>query len=256
MTAPTHSRITTLLSESAYDPSIVPELQSYVKLQIQSLTSNNNDSPYHFDGNRTLIKLYQFFPHLSDENSISLILFLSLLEYPNTDFSALCCLVPDKIQTRHDSVVMALVNSSELLEGCEFAEFWKVYFELGAVSSSDEGGSDGDVVKVTKSVLADIVSCPSVVDKLRCAIWKVLIVTYRAAPLDMILKSLYLKDKGDLEALARREEEVGKQLERVSEEMVYFAATEENTKKSRVFKEGVKFDVIAGLTTTTMGMRQ
>lgn len=93
---PTHASISALLEHAAYNPAIVPQLESYVGLQITKPES----SPYHLDANRTLAKLYQFVPHLSDDGVIAQILFLAILAYPSTDFAALACLVPERVQGR------------------------------------------------------------------------------------------------------------------------------------------------------------
>lgn len=98
-TPPTHAAILELLEHSAYNPEIVPQLEAYVEAQL-------TNAAYSFDANRTLLKLYQFFPHLADEGYISKALFLALLEFPSTDFTALACLVSEKIQSREPSATL------------------------------------------------------------------------------------------------------------------------------------------------------
>ena len=101
---PTHTTILDILEHSAYNPGIVPQLESYVDAQLNQIIEGNpnlsNDYCYSFDANRTLLKLYQFFPHLANDHIISKIFFLALLEFPSTDFTALACLVSEKIQSR------------------------------------------------------------------------------------------------------------------------------------------------------------
>ena len=84
MSGPTYDDVVKLLGHSAYNPAIVPQLEAYVKAQASS------KAPYYFNANRTLVKLYQFFPHLSaGDEIISLVLFLALVEFPTTVFCAL-----------------------------------------------------------------------------------------------------------------------------------------------------------------------
>lgn len=92
--APSSDEVAKLLATQAYSPDIVPQLADYARAQAEG------KAPYNFDANRTLIKLYTFFPHLEDENTIAIVLLLSLIEYPSTDTLALSYLVPDRVQNR------------------------------------------------------------------------------------------------------------------------------------------------------------
>ena len=106
-TPPAHHEIQTLLTESAYDPAIVTKLEAYVRAQVSAVASTlvaseSPDVQYSFDANRTLVKLYQFFPHLEGEVGITitaLAAFLALLQFPETDFMALGCLIPERVQS-------------------------------------------------------------------------------------------------------------------------------------------------------------
>jgi hypothetical protein len=96
-TNPSYDRICSLLEKSAYDPTAIPLLEAYVNAQVVE------DAPYSFDANRTLAKLYLFFPQLAVDNkievSMALILFLALLQYPfSSDFLALSCLISERVQ--------------------------------------------------------------------------------------------------------------------------------------------------------------
>jgi hypothetical protein len=100
---PTHGEIQALLSTSAYDPAIVSKLEAYVRAQVSSVASSlESDAQYSFEANRTLVKLYQFFPHLEGELGMTvtaLAAFLALLQFPETDFMALGCLIPERVQS-------------------------------------------------------------------------------------------------------------------------------------------------------------
>lgn len=86
--------IKTLLDTSACNAEIVPQLVAHVHAQA------SGSVPYHADANRSLIKLYTFFPHLEDEHTIALVLLLALVEFPSTDILSLSCLIPERVQSR------------------------------------------------------------------------------------------------------------------------------------------------------------
>lgn len=77
---------------SAYSADTIPKLEAHVDAQI------TGSAPYHFDANRMLVKLYQFFPDSFNEKQLARILVLSLSEFPSTDLMALLCLVPEETQ--------------------------------------------------------------------------------------------------------------------------------------------------------------
>lgn len=97
--SPSYETICSLLETSAYDPKIFPVLEAYVRAQVAE------GAQYSFDANRTLAKLHLFFPQLVADSdggsSMALVLFLALLQYPySTDFFALSCLIPERIQSK------------------------------------------------------------------------------------------------------------------------------------------------------------
>lgn len=246
---PSFDEITNLLTESAYDPSSVPSLESYAAGQARALLSPTAagaapTTPYHFDANRTLIKLYQFFPFKAKPSHMSLILMLSLLEYPSTDFCALGALMSSLPK---DEWFPNLNSCAELLETCQFKEFW-TYYKTNLTPSQSEGGESGTADQ--DNLLALLVKSPVAEDKFRCAIWKVLGLTYLSAPMSVILTALNLGSKKELEDFVGRNEEAKRGLDSMTDGEVCFVKTKENTKRSRVFKESVKFDVIANLTTS------
>ncbi|KAL3796882.1 hypothetical protein HJC23_008835 [Cyclotella cryptica] len=129
---PTHAEIQSLLSTSAYNPAIIPQLESYVRAQLStvasSLVASQSPAQYSFEANRTLIKLYQFFPHLltasgGGEGVACLVGFLALLSWPETEFVALGCLIPERVQSVEPFAT--LVRYSRLLSlswNCLFSQ--------------------------------------------------------------------------------------------------------------------------------------
>jgi hypothetical protein len=92
---PNHTAIQSLLQTSAYNPAIIPQLESYVRAQLSSAStslSSSSDAPYSFEANRTLIKLYQFFPEREDGGVVAMVAFLALMNWPEVEMGCLQCL--------------------------------------------------------------------------------------------------------------------------------------------------------------------
>lgn len=260
-----HSEVQTLLSESAYDPAVCPKLESYVRAQVSAVASTivASESPdvrYCFDANRTLVKLYQFFPHLEGEAGMtitSLAAFLALLRFPDADFAALACLIPERVQSAEPCATLA--RCAELLEGCHFPEFWPEFRKLGI---PEYGAADGAAAAVSddRRMLSDAVNGSTASNMIRTNVVRMLARTYRTAPLSVVLAALDLKDAVSLELFASKvttEPDVdgGSEggvpvVEKVDGEFVTFAASEDNTKRAgSAYKEGVGFDEVSAMMT-------
>lgn len=241
-TPPTHATILDILEHSAYNPGIVPQLESYVDAQLNQIIEGNinasNDYRYSFDANRTLLKLYQFFPHLANDHIISKIFFLALFEFPSTDFTALACLVSEKIQSREPCAT--LMRCSNLLETSNFSEFWDLLRQL----SNDDSAID------KTSSLAKAASSPTSIRKFRSSILSLLSLTYATAPLAVVLTALELKSsyalKDFLKELSDDNDTVVKEVKE-NDLRVEFQSTAANTRRTRVFKDGVHFDALASI---------
>jgi hypothetical protein len=115
-------------------------------------------------------------------------------------------------------------SCAELLDSCRFAEFWTTFKGL-------EGNADvGNLVDSSKERL-----CQSIAG--------VLALSYRSAPLEFVQESLDEKD-------------VSKFVEKVDGNTVYFAATADNTKRDRVFQEGVTFREVSSLINKTTVVKE
>ena len=121
-------------------------------------------------------------------------------------------------------LTLCLFSCAELLDSCRFSEFWTVYKELE---------SNADVSNLVKSSK----------EKLCESIASVLALSYRSAPLDFVQGALNEKD-------------VSKYVEKVDGTIVYFTATADNTKRGRVFQEGVTFKEISSLIYKTTVARE
>ncbi len=258
-----HSEIQDLLNSAAYDPNNVSKLEAYVRAQVSavasSIVASELDVQYSFAANRTLVKLYQFFPHLEGEQGITitaLAAFLALLQFPSTDFMALSCLVPERVQSLEPCAT--LVRCAELLEACQFSDFWPEFRKLGI---PEYGAREGETtVSEDRKLLSNAVNGTSASNQIRSNMIKILASTYRSAPLSVVLAALDLKDEASLLSFGSKvmvsagegsENEVAT-VEKIDGGFVTFAASANNTKRAGSdFKEGVKYDAVASMMTKT-----
>jgi hypothetical protein len=131
---------------------------------------------------------------------------------------ALSYLVPDRIQKTESCAT--ILKCGNLLDACQFEEFWTT---LGGIQGDDQ----------CKSLASGST------DRLQSAIAEVLALSYRTAALSMVLSALNLKSGDALVQMAC--------VESVSGDVVTFVATADNTKRNRVFQEGVNFAAIASM---------
>lgn len=246
-----HSEIQTLLSESAYDPSVCTTLENYVRAQVSAVASTlvASESPnvqYSFNANRTLIKLYQFFPHLEGEAGITitaLAAFLALLQYPATDFMALSCLIPERVQTFEPCAT--LVRCADLLESCQFKDFWPEFRKLGIPEYGAREGEGELSVSEDRKLLSNAVNGSTASDLIRLNMVQMLSRTYRSVSLSLVLSALDLKCVDSLTAFSDKHNGI---IEGVEGDMVTFAASVDNTKRvGSTFKEGVKINEIVAM---------
>lgn len=257
-----HSEIKKMLSTSVISAEMTPHLEAYVRAQVSAvastlLASESPDVQYCFDANRTLIKLYQFFPHLEGgETGITLTalaVFLALLRFPETDFMALGCLMPERVQSMEPCAT--LVHCAELLEACQFAEFWPEFRKLGIPEYGAREGATA--VSSDRKLLSNAVNGSSASNQLRSNIVRMLARTYRSAPLSKVLAALDFKDAESLQKFvstvmvsaegASGSENETSVVEMIDAETVIFIASADNTKRvGSAYKEGVSYgDVVA-----------
>ena len=238
MAAPSPAEISRVLATAKADPTTVTQLESYVRAEVNALygpTAGGGaepSHPYNFETNRALTKLYQFFPHLADESCTALVLILALLEYPSTDFMALSYLVPDRVQEREPCAT--LKRCSDLLEQSQFGTFWVTFRELVINDSASEE-------------LKMAAASPAAVAKIRTNVLGLLGMTYKVAPIGAVLSALDVKDAAALRDYVNGDAAAKKIVENIDVDggKVVFTSRDENTKKSRVFKEAVGLDAIS-----------
>jgi translation initiation factor 3 subunit K len=214
--APTESEIRSLLAAQSYSANSLPQLEAYLAAVA------SGQAPYIFDANRTLVKLYQFYPKKSNEKNIAHACMLALLNYPATDLLALSYLIP--LATFTAEPFATIGKCSEQLDSCEFTEFWKTFALL------------------QKSPDAAIQSlAASAVGKLQGSILSTLALSYKQAPALVVLTALNATAVNDISQLKNSV------VESVSQDTVVFVASADNTKRKRVYQEGVNFTAISSL---------
>jgi translation initiation factor 3 subunit K len=87
-----------LLTSNRYDANIIPELEKYVKHQIET-------NSYDLEANLALLKLYQFNPEKTNTSVVSQILIKAMMNLPSSDFLLCMCLVSDKCVSNFTSCI-------------------------------------------------------------------------------------------------------------------------------------------------------
>jgi translation initiation factor 3 subunit K len=224
-----------LANPSSFGASLAPPLEAYVQAEASGTV------PYHLEVNRTLLKLYQFFPQqlgAADGNSgdvIALILLLALLEYPNADLLVVSSLVPERTQ-QQNSLCATVLQCADLLDACQFAEFWTAFSTLSQQQQQlSQTAPQSDVIKAFDNILKTTAT-----KRLQSAILQVLASTYRSAPLALVQSAL-----GGAAASADLAKTFTPPIETVQGDLVTFVPTADNTKRNRVFKEEVDLSAIS-----------
>jgi translation initiation factor 3 subunit K len=215
MPAPTRESVEALLAKAPYSATNQATLEAYVDAQAKGECS------YDMNANRSLLRIYQFSPPSTNPTKVALVLLLALLEFPLTDVLALSYLVPARLQKT--DACAAVLKCANLLESCKFSEFWEA-------SGSIQGGDDQ-----IKSLVA------SSTEKLQRAILEVLALTYKTASVSKVSAALNVNSGIAISKLNHTS------VESVSGDKVVFVATADNTKRNRVFQDGVNFGAIASM---------
>eukprot|EP00980_Cylindrotheca_fusiformis_P009339 scaffold2047_cov129-Cylindrotheca_fusiformis.AAC.18 len=215
MPAPTKESVQALLEKSPYSASNQSTLEAYVDGQA------TGECPYFMDANRSLLRIYQFSPQSTNTSKVALVLLLALLEFPSTDLLALSYLVPERLQKSEPCA--SILKCGRLLESCQFSEFWQ---EIASI----QGGDDQIKSLVARST-----------EKLQKGILEVLALTYKTASVSKVMSALNVKSEDAISKLN------DKCVESVTGEKVIFVASADNTKRNRVFQEGVNFGAIASM---------
>jgi translation initiation factor 3 subunit K len=176
---------------------------------------------YFFDANKALLKVYQSLKN-GNVHKIATVLLLALVEqYPSTNVLALSYLVPERFAKAEPCA--SVLHCSRLLDSCQFSEFWDAFAKIP---------TDNPSIKalVGRST-----------EKLQHGILSALAFSYKSAQVDKVLAALNLKDAAGITKLNHS------CVTSVTGSEVVFAATADNTKRNRVFQEGLSYSSIASL---------
>lgn len=214
--APTEAEIRLLLSSTNYSPSNIAQLEAYLKSCL------SGDVPYIFDAFRSLIKHYQLFPENFNGPNVSRCFLLAMLRYPNSsDLLALSYMISSTVLAQEPCHTIQKCATS--LDGCQFTEFWKLFEELQSYSEDSAISllAKKSVVTLQESILA------------------ALSFSYKEAPAAFVLKCLNVGSVSDIPAHSC--------VEKCTADSVVFLPTADNTKRQRVYQDGVNFSTISSL---------
>lgn len=218
---PPREYVESLMAKGSYKTSNQSTFEAYIDAQA------TGEGEYYFEANKALLKIYQFLPKQVDANKVALVLLLAMLEFPSagTDWLALSYLIPERLQKQEP--ISTVLRCNNLLDACDFVGFWKKFASL-----SDNGD---------KYIKALVDRATPVLQK---GILEAMALTYRSASLDKVLANL------NMEASSSATLSDISCVESVSGNTVAFVAGADNTKRSRVFQEGVSYGAIANMMST------
>lgn len=114
-----------LLVERPFEKETISALEGYVKSQASS-------GSYDWAANKALMKAYSCMgtsistsissDGSSDDNMVAILLALSMMRLPSTDFLQLSYLIPSGFTSK--PAIVALIKCADILESCKFSDFW------------------------------------------------------------------------------------------------------------------------------------
>lgn len=116
-----------------YNPENLQTLEHYVQMQAFEET-------YNLDANLAVLKLYQFNPSMFKDTVTCQILLKALMNLPHTDFVLCKCLIIELHQSTE--IVNKVIELANLLETCEFKQFWTILDENRELIEGIKGFED------------------------------------------------------------------------------------------------------------------
>ena len=189
--------------EKSYSPTEIPKLEEYLEQACRG------EAAFIFDAVRRLIKLYVLFPASSKATTKNMG-YASLLTFVkcNDNLLALRYLIP--MAKQQQEPFKSVFQCSAYLTACNFADFWKTFVNLQT--------SDDVLVQKTSQ---------AAVSHFQQTILEILALSYKKAPVSIILAALNVKTLPSTLS--------------IEDDTVVFTATAENTKRERVYQEGINF---------------
>ena len=204
-----------------YNPEIIEKLEAYLISQVQTGTSEPN--PYNIQANRTLVKLYQFFPSRANVEYLILAEFLALVYSADksegcVDFGALGCLISESV--KKEEPFPTLTECSDLLDSCQFPQFWKTFRSIESTYAK--------VSELAKSTHAQ--------NALRRLILNTLSQSFRSTNVSYVLSQLDLNSVGEIESFIK-DNKLNGLVESIDGNVLTFSAKMENTKREKVYQD-------------------
>lgn len=229
---PPREYVESLMDKASYRTSNRTTLEAYVDAQASGQGS------YYYEANKALLKIYQFLPDTVNVTTVATILLLSMMERKANsaravDTLSLMYLIPDRFQKMEPCASVIECNRS--LDSCEFVEFWNSYESLSSLllNGSEELQSPHYLKELLGSSRAET--------ELRNGILDVMALTYRSAKLSTVLSNLNLSSMSDLSSLS------SSAVESINDTTVTFVKTSNNSKRGRVYQEGISYGDIASM---------
>lgn len=225
----TSSEIADILkTHGQYDAEIIGKLEDHLVRQVES------DSQYDSHANRTLIKLYQFFPEQSKLEYIHLAELMALVNGGSVEFSSLGCIISEA--NKKDERFTTLIRCGDLLDSCQFTEFWSVFHSISS--------SSGDFTLVAK-----LSESSKAIAELRKSILTTLSLTFKSTNLSLVLKQLDFTDGygGEAKTFLESHSTIVENIDENSDSIT-FCDNVENTKRDKTSgQDGVDYGTIRSL---------
>lgn len=151
-----------------YNPNNIATLEHYVDVQV-------DENGYDLEANLALLKLYQFNPTMLNMQYVCKVLLKSLANLPHSDFLLCKSLLSQEILD--DATVKTIQEMANLLEECDFKEFWM--------------RSKSDFSKLTRAI-------SGFEDSMRKFVCHVVSTTYQRIPEERLCELLGLSDEKSL----------------------------------------------------------
>lgn len=210
-----------LLKTERFSAGLIPQLEAYLISQV------DNSAAYDFEANRTLIKLYQFFPTNSNSDCITVAGLLAMIYGELSEFGAINCLIPESQKSVEPFPL--LIRAVESRDACTFATFWSVFDSIVG------GDSVNKLVKSEKARTA-----------LRKSILNTISLSYKNIGVAQALAHLDIKSEAELKSFVK--DNAAAMVENISSDTVTFNSNAENTKRDKVNQDGgVDYSTIRGL---------
>ncbi|KAJ3343241.1 hypothetical protein HDU93_009225 [Gonapodya sp. JEL0774] len=201
--------------DARYNPENIEILERYV-------TTQQNADTYDRDANFALLKLYQFNPDLRNLDVIAAVLSKALTALPDPDFNLCLSLLSEDVLTAHP-VLQQLWEAQQLLERCNFVEFWRYVESHTALRESA------------------LDHCKGFDEHIRDFISRTATLACQTVSEQLLMDWLNLSNVEVREFIAEK----GWRFDEKDDSVVVLPVTRENTARPRVEQETVKFEQLA-----------